>query len=148
MDRHVPAAEVDHAGAGGEMRGVKGSVSGHVRSPRMTQENKGAIPAWVSPRLSFYLRDCAGPALRRGGAPSVGRRLPARPLSRMSRDTTAARVRQSFCLSGCGSCAFGGRLPCALLHGPGKVTGSRERRQSDGRLRVKGSPFTLSNYSE
>ena len=98
VDRHVPAAEIDHARAGGAVDGVRGCLFQHAHLP--SEKAKGRSGRRASPRLSFYLRDC-GASTRRcpfGGSPS-----PARPLSRCE-----LRPRSPCCLSDCGSCAFGG----------------------------------------
>src|SRR5213076_2199197 len=66
-DRHVPAAEVDHLRTGGAVHGVERSLLEHGFS-RATK--KGEPSTSVSPRLSFYLRDC-GAMLLAPDAPSV-----------------------------------------------------------------------------
>ena len=103
VDGHVPAAEVDHAGAGGAVDRVERGLLRHG-ALRRTNE-KGEALCCASPRLSFYLRDWDDglSAVAPAGAPSVGRcRRPRRWRTRDRSPDCGCVPCSPCCLSGFG----------------------------------------------
>lgn len=70
VDRHVPAAEVHHAGAGRDVRVEEWCSQTHVLLPGGNQMKKGGRPRRPAAPLSCDLRDRAPVDRRR--TPSVG----------------------------------------------------------------------------